>query len=70
MGCSLVIHRNGISPEMSGPDLTWSCLEFASGWHAAAGYRMLEGSVDNNNVYTLPQYALVEFGYILNQNTN
>ncbi len=39
--------------------------EWPSGWHAAAGYRTLEGGADNNSVYTFAwlHFALFEIGY-------
>ncbi len=39
--------------------------EWPSGWHAAAGYRTLEGGADNNSVYTFAwlHFVLFEIGY-------
>ena len=39
--------------------------EWPSGWHAAAGYRTLEGGADNNSVYTFAwlHFMLFEIGY-------
>ncbi len=39
--------------------------EWPSGWHAAVGYRTLEGGADNNSVYAFAwlHFALFEIGY-------
>lgn len=39
--------------------------EWPTGWHAAAGYRTLEGGADNNSVYTFAwlHFVLFEIGY-------
>lgn len=39
--------------------------EWPSGWHAAAGYRTLEGGADNNSVYAFAwlHFVLFEIGY-------
>jgi len=39
--------------------------EWPSGWHAAAGYRTLEGGADNNSVYTFAwlHFVLFKIGY-------